>query len=88
MLEGAKKGEDFVKKLTEMIKGLENATLPESFLVNRRTIVESSIRSIGRKRKKRVAISAVSKELHISIASDTTEKITPIIYKVTIKFHR
>eukprot|EP00826_Nyctotherus_ovalis_P010608 TRINITY_DN12789_c0_g3_i5.p3 TRINITY_DN12789_c0_g3~~TRINITY_DN12789_c0_g3_i5.p3 ORF type:complete len:128 (+),score=31.03 TRINITY_DN12789_c0_g3_i5:315-698(+) len=87
MLEGAKKGEEFVKKLTEMIKGLEDATLPESFLVNRKAIAELGNRIIGKKRKKRDTTDTANREVKIRIVPEATGKYTPIIYKVTIESH-
>jgi transcription initiation factor IIE alpha subunit len=68
ILEGTKKGERFVKKLTEMMKGLEDDTLPESFIVNKRIIAElAGQKIIGKKRKKRDGSFLGAKESKVRI---------------------
>jgi len=88
MLEGAKKGEHFVKQLTEMMKGLENDSLPESFIVDRKAIAESDGQKIpGGKRKKSDTNSPGRKEPEVRISFDDKKKVVPIFFRVKLLFH-
>jgi len=87
MLEGAKKGEHFVKQLTEMMKELEDDTLPESFIVNRKAIPELDVQRVtGKKRKIRNNFVA-PKEPKVKISFDDKKKVIPIFFRVKLLFH-
>jgi len=88
MLEGAKKGERFVKQLTEMMKGLEHNILPESFIVNRKAIPKlDGQRVIGKKRRRRNNNLPETNEHEVRILFHDKKKMTPIFFRVELLFH-
>ena len=84
LIEGSRNAEGFVIKLIEMMKKIDDDTLPESFIIDKKSLSEMEEKFVGKGRKRAIRHHFSQELLKVSIQDKEKEDIAPLIINVKL----